>query len=63
MTFQGSTFVGGLIIREHLVQADDDRTVEVVHWAAQTSDIRVRLMAHLRENYDRILVLADSGAA
>ena len=62
MTFQGSTFVGGLIIREHQAQVDD-RTVEVVHWAADSSDIRIRLMAHLRDSYDRILVRADSGAA
>ena len=39
-----------------------EKIVLVLEWAAQTPEIRVRLMAHLRENIDRILIRADSGA-
>lgn len=64
--------VGGLILQD--LSSDninndpkrrrhEEKTVLVLQWAAQTTVIRVRLMAHLRENFDRILVSADSGAA
>ena len=64
--------VGGLILQD--LSSDnknndpkrrrhEEKTVLVLQWAAQTRGIRGRLMAHLRENFDRILVSADSGAA